>query len=186
MAKRAQRGAGSEWRRELRGAAWWMGLLIALLGSTASASVARSQHLFDIERSKNANVVRYDLRVLEGGGYEPRRPIDVYWVRYAEQGQRRELKPLERRLAYGYKVHDGATADRLTISFVAVRERPLLIRRTEAGYRPEIMIAGEPSQLHRVYVRTLEGRAIPKVLYLELHGTSLSSGKPTSERLDPS
>jgi len=41
-----------------------------------------------------------------------------------------------------------------------------------------------PTFLERVFVKTKEGAAIPKVLYVELHGRDAATGKAVSERIN--
>ena len=155
--------------------------LIGLLALPVTA--APPTHLFDIQRSKNANVVRYDLRLERPGRYDVRKPIDAYWVLLEHAGQREELSPLERSLAYGYRILPGATNRVLPIRLVAVPGRVVSIRLRSGHYRPELPISGEPSILRRVYVKTKERRPLPRVIYVDLHGKSIASGRPTFERL---
>ncbi len=159
-------------------------MLLAAMLALGAPKVTR-QHLFDIQRSKNANVVRYDLSLDRAGRYRLRGPLDVYWVLLEEDGRREELRPLERRLAYGYKILPGATRDSLPVQLVAVKSRRITIRNRGEGFHPEVAVAGEPSVLTLVRVATKERGPIPKVLHVDLHGKSIETGRPTFERLIP-
>ena len=88
-------------------------LLLSLVFAASGPAVAntRTQPLFRIERSKNANVVQYDARLRDDGSLDRDDPIDAYWLRLASTGERKELKWLARKAAYGFDVHwqeDGA------------------------------------------------------------------------------
>ena len=41
------------------------------------------QHLFKIERSKNANIVQYDAQVGPDGKLLKKEPVVAYWIRLA-------------------------------------------------------------------------------------------------------
>ena len=52
-------------------------LIVALLAHPTFADEAQQRALFTIERSKNANVVQYDVRVKESGKLAKKRPVVV-------------------------------------------------------------------------------------------------------------
>jgi hypothetical protein len=154
------------------------GALFALEARGASAEA-----LFVIARSKNANVVRYDVRLTKGGRYDTRRPLDVYWLMRAEDGRREELSDLERRAAYGYELLPGATATTFVFRLAAVKARAVTVRRRGARFSAELLVAGAPARLERVFVATREA-VVPRVLYVELSGRRISDGQPVRERID--
>jgi hypothetical protein len=142
----------------------------------------RAANLFVIERSKNRNVVRYDLVLDKSGFYDTRRPLDVYWLMLAEDGRREELSILERR-AYGYELLPNAKPTELGVRLVAVKDRPLMIRRRSDVYRAELSIQGVSAYLERIFVATRESPVLPTVLYVELYGRSIQDGRALSERI---
>jgi len=143
-----------------------------------------TQPLFRIERSKNANIVQYDARLTASGELERREPVDVYWVK-VDEGIRKELDWLQRRLAYGYSSRFDDAREVLSMDMAADIGR-LIDVRTEAGrYRAEIEIAGRAARLERVYVESLETGVLPQVLFIDLHGKDLETGEPLTERLTP-
>ena len=79
---------------------WWFAVL-PLLAAPAAAQM-KTQPLFIIERSKNANVVHYDARLTADGKLDPREPVIAYWVLSAEDGRREELSWIEKKKAYGF------------------------------------------------------------------------------------
>ena len=52
-------------------------LIVALLALPTFAGETQQHPLFTIERSKNANVVQYDVRVKESGKLAKKRPVVV-------------------------------------------------------------------------------------------------------------
>lgn len=140
--------------------------------------------LFAIARSKNANVVRYDVRLTERGTYDTRHPLDVYWVLYAADGRREELSSLERR-AYGYTMLKGASASAFQFSLAALPSRPITVEKQSGRFRAIVELRGGPARVDRVFVATRESGPIPKVLYVEVAGISVADGRAAKERITP-
>jgi len=81
-----------------------------------------------------------------------------------EQGSRREsLSWFEQRFAYGWEIVGPTRRGEQFKALIQLRDRPVF--------------------LERVFVKTKEGGAIPKVLYVELHGRDAATGKAVSERI---
>jgi hypothetical protein len=154
------------------------GLILAL--DVAAETPTR---LFCVERSKNANVACYDVRRFRGGGIDLRSPLDAYWIMRAENGRREELTWFERKLAYGYRTVGEGTSAEIRVELMALPGRALTIKRLGKTFRAEAAVAGRPSSLRRVYVHAVEGAPLPKVLYVDLWGTDLETGRVNHERL---
>jgi hypothetical protein len=170
-------------RIRVRTLSWLLAALLVVGGTLVALQVrgASAEPLLVIARSKNANVVRYDLRLTKSGAYDVRRPLDAYWLMRAEDGRREELKGLEHK-AYGYELVPGATATTFVFRLVAMKDRPLTVRRRGSRFGAELPVAGDPARLDRVFVATKEG-IVPRVLYIELSGRRISDGKPVRERI---
>ena len=65
-----------------------------------------AQRLFHIERNKNANIVVYDARVMPDSSLADEDPMVVYWIKEAEDNRIEDLKGIERRMAYGFKIEE--------------------------------------------------------------------------------
>ena len=158
-------------------------LAFPMLALLAVPRQERAVNLFVIERSKNRNVVHYDLVLDKSGFYDTGRPLDVYWLMMAEDGRREELSFLERQ-AYGFELLPNAKPTELGVRLVAVKDRPLMVRRRSDAYRAELAIRGVPAYLERIFVVTREGPVLPTVLYIELRGRSIQDGHALSERIN--
>ena len=143
-----------------------------------------SQSLFVIERSKNANVVRYDARLTADGALDPKEPVKVYWVLLAEDGRHEELSPLGRK-AYGFDIKRDSSGKSWVMALAAARKREITVRQTGTVVRAEMVIAGKPSILEKVYIDSTEGRFRPTVNYVELFGKDLKTGEKRHEKLLP-
>jgi hypothetical protein len=155
-----------------------------LIAPAAGAGDPTPVRLFHIERNTNANIVVYDAMVEAEGGLRKKDPIDVHWVRLAEEGQRKNLNGIERRMAYGYK-QKKREGDELVIEMRADIGRPITVGPVDGVYRASIRIAGRPAYLEKVYIQAVEGGILPTVDYIELHGTDVETGEPAFEKFEP-
>ena len=141
--------------------------------------------LFYIQRSNNANTVIYDANIQKDKKLDPEKPVNVYWIRYAERGQNEGLSMLQWRLAYGY-THRQMTkpAECFDISLNAFDKRPIKIM-YEAGKPVAIIqINGRHARLQKVLVQIAPGtRIIPRVLYIDIFGVDPEQETPVFERI---
>lgn len=152
----------------------------------ARADGVRAQTLFVIARSKNANVVHYDVRVRDGSRLDHDEPVVAYWVMLAEDGRREGLTWLERRLAYGFSTSFRPGGDALDLRLRAFARRELAVRRGENGhFQAELPIGGAPARLERIYVASDEHGVTPSVRYFDLFGRRRGDGSRVSERVLP-
>ena len=157
-------------------------MTVAAADSSDDRSVA-AQRLFHIERSKNANIVAYDVRLDGDGKPDSRAPVDVYWL--GTDGSHYPLNGLQRRLAYGVKTRFHGP-DVLVVNMVANVGREIRVERIGGVFRAVTDIAGKPAILDRMYVKSVE-RAflLPSVEFVDLFGFDLDSGAERTERVLP-
>lgn len=164
--------------------------LLALLAAIpvfprmSAAEDSTGHRLFHIERNKNANIVVYDARVLPDGTLRKKDPVDVYWLKLAEDGERKKLKRIERKMAYGFKVHDQEV-DRLRLDMKADVGRDLFVAVVRDTFRALIDIDGRRAILDHIYIFADESGIMPKVQYLELFGVDLDTGEERYEKYLP-
>jgi hypothetical protein len=168
---------------------WFIILLGSLILSFVSWSAfalfsSKNDHLFFIERSKNKNLVQYDVRLTENNNILDSDPVSVYWV--LENGTQRDLNLIQRKFAYGIDSYEKLQNDKLRVFFVALKEREVIVEKTEGSFRAITAINGKPSVLERVYVESREGwTGLPRVLYVDLFGRNKETGLPINERIVP-
>jgi hypothetical protein len=161
----------------------WIVLLAAAaaLLTALSAFAQGNEKLFFIQRSKNANEVHYDARVTKDGSLDARNPIDAYWLRKAEDGSRASITVFQK-IAYGYDVSanpDGTHTMKLT----AFKDRPLKLVRVNGKWRAQVAISGKQAYMNRLYIATDESGVMPKVLYVDVFGEEIDSGKAVQEHI---
>ena len=148
-------------------------------------TLAGTQPLFIIERSKNANVVHYDARLTADGKLDPVQPVIAYFVMLAEDGRREELNWIEKKMAYGFDIKPDPSAGGYTMTMVAVPQQPITVRKEGSAVRAELVIDGRPAVIEKMYINASDGLSGPTVNYIELYGKDLQTGKKRYEKVMP-
>jgi hypothetical protein len=177
-------------------------MLACLLAALATAlPAARADHatgfngypvphdknqIFFVQRSMNPNTIVYTARLGANGLLDPKRPVDVFWRRFNDEGEKRDLSFIERSGAF------GVTAQRLPnrksafrVSVVSYPERPALLTVVNGRPRLEGKVAGEPAELISAYLHLDESGSVPSVTKVDLVGRSLATGKELKESFVP-
>ena len=143
-----------------------------------------SNHLFYIQQSNNTNTVMYEANLRSDKKLDQESPMNVYWIRYAEHGQREDLSTLQWQLAYGYKHHSSTSANTYEISLNAFKKRQIWV--TYQDNKPVAMmhINGHKVLLQKVFVQLANNAFIPKVKYIELFGLDTDTHVKAYERID--
>lgn len=147
--------------------------------------MAASRQLFSLQLSRNSNTVMYDANIGVNQKLNPEKPIDVYWIRHEEQGQRESLSKIQWKLAYGY-THTKTSADTYSVKINAFQDRAFHVEYNEGKAMALATIGGKKASLQKIFVQ-LDPNSflIPKVQYVELFGTELQTNKPVYERILP-
>lgn len=142
--------------------------------------------MFYLQRDPNTNTVVYEQNQLEKGGLDEKDPIHVYWIRYADGGEKKDLSYLQRKFAYGL-TSKKLGKDSYELKFVCYSKLPLYLKKaTDGKYHVYVSINGKQAILNRIFVRIDGGTFwVPNVLYVELKGTDPVTGKAVSERFKP-
>ncbi len=168
---------------------WYIALLCSMIFTFVSWSAfalypSGSDHLFFIARSKNKNLVQYDVRLAENDNILDSDPVSVYWV--LENGKLQDLNAIQRRLAYGIDSYQKVGENRYKVFFVALKDREVTVEKEGGSFKAIITINGRPSILERVYVESRERwMGLPRVVYADLFGRDKETGLPVSERMVP-
>lgn len=143
--------------------------------------------LFYIQRDPNTNTICYQLNVDKQGKISEKNPVNTFWIRYPEGGMRKELNYLQRKFAYGINSKAIGNSS-FELRSVAYSKLPLYLRRdTRNEYHVYTSIDKKECILSRVFIR-IDGGTFwsPNVLYIELKGTEIATGKTIIQRIKPS
>ncbi len=143
-----------------------------------------NERLFFIQRNLNANTIVYDANFDSEGNLKVNDPIDVYWIRYDEQGQRMELRKIERTLAFGIEFSKlESNENHYLIHIVAEKNRDIILKQT-APFEAKafLKIDNKMSQLCYLYLQAEDG-IIPELKAIEYHGIDTVTKKSTYEKV---
>ena len=160
-----------------------MALLYASL--PVQAKTPARQHLFHIERSKNANIVQYDAQVGEDGKLFKKKPVVGYWIRHAEQGQVKELTWIQRTFAFGFDTKLDKSRESAELHMKADVGREINIVRNGDEFRATVMIDGALSYFEKMYIDASRKGFSLTVRYVELYGADMQTGEARYEKFVP-
>ncbi|MCB1474480.1 MAG: DUF4833 domain-containing protein [Rhodobiaceae bacterium] len=143
--------------------------------------------VFYLQKSSNPNTVVYAMQFDDEGKLKRQKPMTAYWRRFAEHGQRMELRFLERILAFDiqYSVIDAAEPA-YRANLVAYPAMKATVEKVDGGaYRAILPIGGQPALLDCIYIELRETDFIPKILHVDLVGRAVNGSEPVRQRLLP-
>jgi hypothetical protein len=141
-----------------------------MLNFPVPAGVANQ--LFYLQRDPNTNTIIYQLNVNSAGKVDEDEPINVFWLRYDEQGQRKDLNYIQRKFAYGLSA-EKVGPEKYALKFAAYNKVPFTLMRSglDRAFHVFTVINNRQIALTRVYLR-IEGGTfwVPNVRYIEFKG----------------
>jgi len=142
--------------------------------------------IFYLQRSVNSNTIVYTARLDSRGEIDASQPIDVFWRRFNDEGERKELSSLERDVAFGVKARPvSGQPGVFKVRVVSYKKRPALLRVVDGRPRLEAKVAGVPCRLDHAYLEVDESGHIPSITRVDLYGYSLATGKLVKESFTP-
>ena len=143
--------------------------------------------LFYIQRDPNTNTIVYELNIDGNGKISEKEPVHTFWIRYPEGGGRKDLNYLQRKFAYG--INSKAIGNgNFELHSVAYSKLALILRKdVKNQYHVYTDISNKKCILSRVFIR-IDGGSFwsPNVLYIELKGIDITTGKTIVQRIKPS
>ncbi|TCD20358.1 DUF4833 domain-containing protein [Pedobacter psychrodurus] len=140
--------------------------------------------LFYLQRDPNTNTLIYALNLKENGSINTDAPIQVYWIRYGEKGQKKDLGYIQRKFAYGIDTK-ALGADKYEFRFVSHKKLPFYLQRySDKSYHVSVTINNRIIRVTRLFIRIQGGSFwLPNVKYGEIEGIEESTGKAIVERI---
>ncbi|HFE37785.1 MAG TPA: DUF4833 domain-containing protein [Gammaproteobacteria bacterium] len=141
--------------------------------------------LFYLQRSSNSNTIVYEANLAANGQLNSKQPVNVYWLRYNTNGERRGLNFAERNFAYGLNFEPAGNGAYL-ITLMAYSGRDIKIYVNSAGNaEAETLINNKVARLKRIYIDVSGSGFFSTVNYIELTGIDLLTNKEMTEHFDP-
>lgn len=149
--------------------------VLALLLALPLRMPAADQQLFVIERTTNGSVVHYDAHLDAAGHIDAREPVIVYWTIGSATGKREKLTYLERTRAYGIQVQPRS-GGHYVLTVVSQRGLEIDVYEDRGRIRAATTIDGHRAYLTRIFANIESTLFLPRVHYVELFGSDVSSG----------
>lgn len=143
-----------------------------------------SNQLFYLQRDPNANTIICQLNTGSDGKVDKDSPVNVFWIRYAENGQKSDLNFIQRKFAYGINSRVLGN-DKYELKFVSYGKFPLYLMKDKNNqFHVYATVASKQIILQRIFVR-IEGGTfwVPNVKYVELRGTDATTGEAVAEKI---
>ena len=144
-----------------------------------------TNQLFYLQRDPNTNTLIYELNLDKNGQLVADEPVAAYWIRYGEDGSKKDLSYIQRKFAYGV-VSKLIAKDQYELRFVSHKKLPLYLVKSaeDKKYHVYITVNSKKLLLNRVFVR-IEGGSfwVPNVKYVELQGINEETNAAVTERI---
>lgn len=184
-------------------AALIVGILFALSFGLIDSTVAKAQgsdpspltfptpqgiinQLFYVQRDPNINTIICQLNVDKQGEVNKTQPVNVFWMRYGDKGEKKELSYIQRKFAYGIVSKDLGNGQ-FELRFVSHKKLPMYLTKSpvDKKYHVYATINNKKMELDRIFLR-IEGGSfwVPNVKYVEIKGVdAATSSKQLTERI---
>ncbi|MBG6233936.1 phosphatidylglycerophosphate synthase [Pedobacter sp. CAN_A7] len=141
--------------------------------------------LFYLQRDPNTNTIICELNVGDDGEVIKDNPIKVYWIRYQDNKEKKDLNYIQRKFAYGME-SEAIGNNRYKLHFVSYKKFPLYLMKSSVDNKYHVYVTANNKkiQLERIFLR-IEGGTfwVPNVKYVELKGINQANGAPIVERI---
>ena len=139
--------------------------------------------LFYLQRDPNTNTLIYAVNLQENGTINRSNPVAIYWIRYGEKGEKKDLGYIQKKFAYGLTSKEIAK-DKFELKFVSHKALPLYLTKVNQKYCVTVTANGKTINLNRIFVRIVGGSFwLPNVRYALIEGTEATTGKALTEQV---
>ncbi len=151
-------------------------LQLSLFAAIAATPEGR---LFQFERSTNRNYICYDVNLLKDGKLDLKEPVNPYWIRAEEGGEKKELSFLQFKFAFGYKV-DSTRENEATIHLSPYKNLPIRICKRSGKWVALVKMEGQEMQVTKMFAQ-MKGQSLT-CLYVDV--TGIANGKTITRRIN--
>jgi len=145
------------------------------------------KQLFYLQRTTNSNTIICDVNLDAKGQVIKDNPVHVYWIRYDEGGEKKELSYIQETFAYGIK-HELLPTGVYKLHFVSYKKQAFYLKRSpkDNQYKMYFVLNNKEFVLQKLFVRIDGGTFwVPNVVYMEIIGKDEYSGTPFSYKFKP-
>ncbi|KQR66864.1 DUF4833 domain-containing protein [Pedobacter sp. Leaf176] len=145
-----------------------------------------SNQLFYLQRDPNANTIICQLNIDKHGAVVKDKPVNVFWMRYGDKGEKKELSYIQRKFAYGIVSKDLGNGQ-FELRFTSHKNLPMYLSKSalDKKYHVYATINNKKMELERIFLR-IDGGSFwfPNVKYVEIKGRDAAvPSKQITERI---
>lgn len=138
--------------------------------------------LFYIQRNLNSNTVVYVINQDRYGFLHETYPMSVYWIRYDNDGQIKNLNLIQNKLAYGYR-SQKINNETFRFRMVSYDKMEFFIVKHDGEYKVITELDRPWTSLSNIYVYAEEFGIFPQVKYIEFFGQGLNDQFPSYQKI---
>ncbi len=161
--------------------------LLLLVNKCAHAQAdSVNYHLFKIDRSKDKNVVFYDINLTDNGKLHNQKPITIYWIKNSKKGNIESLTWIQKKYAYGIN-YLAITDEFATFKFVSYDKLTFTLKKSnDKKYHVFTKFDDVLVKVKHVFVQIDGGTFwIPNVTEVKIYATEVKTGKETIKTIYP-
>lgn len=137
---------------------------------------------FYIQRNHNRNTIIYTLNRNANGDLVQEQPLNVFWLRYSQEGQTQELNKIHK-LVYGYRSWK-LNSETFKFQMVAYPRQDFFLAKDENGkFQVSTQLGDEMVSISNIYAFAEESGVFPQVDYIEFYGHSINEEFPTYKKV---
>ena len=144
-----------------------------------------ANQLFYLQRDPNTNTIICELNADAKGVVNKDEPVLVYWIRYADENEKKELGYVQRKFAYGIE-SKALGKDQYELRFVAHKKLPMYLTKSagDKKYHVYVTVNNKKIEIERIFLR-IEGGSfwLPNVKYVEIRGINTATNNLITERI---
>ena len=141
--------------------------------------------IFYLQRDPNTNTIIYALNTDKNGAVNKSEPVVIYWLRYDEGGDKKDLSYIQRKFAYGLDTK-ALGNDQYELRFVSHKKIPFYLMKSneDKKYHAYVTVNNKKIEIERIFLR-IEGGSfwLPNVKYVEIKGTNTATDAAITERI---
>ena len=151
-----------------------------------SENLAGDYNLFKIDRSRDQDIVVYDVRLDSQGKLDTSSPISVYWKKFSEDGITEPLTGIQKKFGYGIKFQRIGEYS-AEFKFVSSLDRIFELRKSgDDHYRVYTFSEGNKVEVKRLYIHFEDDSFwFPEISRIELVGLDTDKGSMVYESIIP-
>ncbi len=140
--------------------------------------------LFKIDRSRDLDVIMYDVNLNRKGELDKFTPINIYWIKNTEKGNIEPLTGIQKKFGYGLKFI-SITDNMADFQFVSYFDRVFKLRKTDNNqFRVYTISNNKKVEVQRLYVQFEDNSFwFPTITSIELYGIDTDNGNPVFESI---